>query len=214
MSSAAYATIIYSVGAPVVAVAEPTTDLGALQFQVTDAARRLFHPGTQVSAFLAVDGGEVGIASIDYFNGIVTLTEAPAEAIELDFAYVTKAAIGGSREYSYELGGDVLDSTSFALAQANGGFRTRAYGLHDVSVSISRNDDLSQKFVDHKMAREMVYIEVTPGGSGATLKGWFLLETDSHTGDLGALEGEDLTFNLANVDAIQQGGISTIFSFS
>ena len=212
--SAAYATIIYSVGAPVVAVDEPTTELSGLVFQITDAARRLLHPGTEVSAFLAIAGTEVPIASIDYFNGIVTLESNPPEAITLDFAYVTKAAIGGSREYNYELGGDVLDTTSFENAQANGGFRTRGYGLHDVSISISRHDDLSSKFVAHKMAREIVYIEVLPGGGPSALKGWFILETDGHSGDLGALESEDLTFNLANVSGVQQDGLAVIFSFS
>jgi len=214
MSQAAYGTIIYSVGDPVIFNGEDTTDIGSNQFQINDVSRRLFNPDTEVSAY--DDGVEIEISNIDYFNGIVTLSSAPTDPalVTIDGAFVTKVMIGGSKDYNFEIGGDILDNTSFQTAQTNGGWRTRCYGLHDVTVSISRYDDLTGKFRKHKSARERVYIEILPGGGISALKGWFVIEASSFSGDIGSLEEESLSFNLASIGSDQQGGVGTVFSFT
>lgn len=212
MSQAAYATLIYSVGAPVVINNEPMTDLGSFVFQITDAARRLLSPDTVISCYLDA-GGEVEIKQVDYFNGTVTLFSDPGDDVVLDGAFVTKALISGSKSYSFELLGDVLEDTSFNKAQGNGGYKTRCYGLNDVTISLDRYDDASHKFKEHKRNREKVYIELLPGGGPSSLKGWFVMETSSNSGEVGGLEEESLNFNLASNDN-QQGAQGAIYSFT
>lgn len=215
MSVASYGTIIYSVGAPVTVVAEPATatGLGSNEFQITEESRRLLSPETAIRAYDSNDDSEMQIIAIDYFNGVITTLNSPVGDVEVDAAFVTKVPIGGSKDYSYELTGDVLENTSFDMAKSNGGYRTRCYGLHDVTVSVSRYDDLVQQFKNSKIAREKVYIEIWPGGGPSVFKGWFVVETSSVSGEIGTLEEESLSFSLASISD-QQGKTGSVFSFT
>lgn len=214
--SAVYATLIYAVGAPVVINAEPCTSLGSGVYQITDALRRLLDPSVEISAYDDDDDSEVEIAEINYFTGTVTLADGVVIVgnVQVDAAYLTKELIGGSKAYNFELSGDIPEDTTFASAQASGGYKSRHYGLHDITVGIDRYDDLAHKFRNHRSARERVYIEVQPSGGPQALKGWFIVETASAAGDVGSLEEESLSFNLASIDGIQQDGKATVFSFS
>ena len=209
MSVAAYATEIYTAGSPVGFSSEPTTDLGDNKFQVTDTDRRLFDLNTLV---IATDGAgnNLLIESVDFLNGLVTLVN-PATEVFITGAFVTKSFIGGTKEYSYELNGDVLDNTSFEATTGNGGYRTRCYGLNDVSVSLSRYDDFTRDFISHKRSRERVLIEIRPGGGTDVLRGWFVVETSSLSGEVGGLEEESLSFLPAQVSSLQEGNASVSF---
>jgi hypothetical protein len=213
MSQASYATTIFSTGAPVPVVDEPTANTVGNSYQITDAGRRLLDPNYSVTAYDTDDDSEIGIVSIDFFNGVVTLTGAPVGDVEIAASYLTRSVIGGSNSYDFEIGGDIFENTSFDKTSVNGGYKTRGYGLHDITISVSRFDDLSKVFRAHKLAREAVYIEVTPSGSPETLKGWFIVETNSLSGDIGSQETEDLSFNLAGIEN-QQGAVGVVFSFS
>lgn len=212
--SATYGTLIYSTGDPVVINGEDCVHLGGGRYQIEEESRRLLDPRTSVAAYDTVNDSEIVITSIDYFNGIVTLANEALEDVQLDCAYVTKQLVGASKSYSYEITGDVFDETTFASAQASGGYRSRSLGLHDISLSIDNWDDLAQKFKKHKRAKEMLYMEVRPGGGNLALKGWFIVETDAASGDVGALEEESISFMLASLDGNQQDGKATVFSFS
>jgi hypothetical protein len=141
------------------------------------------------------------IFKIDYLSGTVYLTQAIGEVLNGNFSYFTSSEIVGANSYSLEIGGDVLDDTNFKDARENGGFRTRTLGLTDVTFSIDRYSDHGQVFSYCKRNRERVLVEVTPGGedcgpNGGTYRGWFVVESDGHSGDIGDLESESITFNL------------------
>ena len=205
MGTAAFATQIFIVGAPVAFNAEPTTPLGDLRYQITDETRRLIEPGEPIAAFDDV-GNPLAISSIDFANGVIMLNDDPGTAVEIDGSFVTRSLLGGSKSYSYELTGDLLETTSFDQTSTNGGFRTRCYGLNDVTVSIDRYDDLGRLFTKSKLDRTIVFIEVRPGGSsGDALKGWFVVESDSLSGELSGLEEESINFMPANIGAGNEG---------
>jgi len=201
-SSPAYTTKIYSHGSRVVVTGEATTELTPTTYQITDVARRLIDPETVVTV-----GGSV-VTAVDYFEGIITLAADPGGAVTVDYAYLGVAAIGGSNAYSIELAGDILDDTDFQ----NAGYRTRTQGLLDVTVTIDRYDDLNNKFRMHKAAAERVYIEIQAGAGTLIFKGWYVIETTAGAGDLGALETEALSFNLASLPGITPFAFSIIES--
>ena len=51
-----------------------------------------------------------------------------------------------------------------------------------------------------------MYIQIRQGGGqGATLHGWYLVETVGKSGDIGAAEEEALSFKLVDIDEMQEG---------
>lgn len=196
MSQAAYKTTIKLGGTVTAIVGEATTDLGSDQFQITDPIKQVLDPDTAVIVY--DDATPVVPADIDYLFGIVTLPATPSGTVTIDASYVPLGTMGGSFEYSLDIGGDILDDTNFAETNTNNGFRTKTYGLLDVSTSVSRYDDLAKTFKNHKRNREKVFIEIRPGGGNDIARGWFVIETDSSSGDIGSLEQEALQFNLSD----------------
>ncbi len=203
MAVAAYATEVYSAGAPVIINGEPTTSLGNGQFQISDASRRVLSPSHEVSAY-DDQGDPLKINKLYLATGVIEVDGAPS-VVTIDGAFVTLSLFAGSKSYSYELNGDVLETTSFDFTSQNGGFRTRCYGLEDITVSISRYDDLARQFALSKLNRESVYLEIRIGGGAEILQGWFAVENSSLSGDIGSLEEESLNFmpiSISNQEAI------------
>lgn len=194
MGEAAYKTSIRSGGVSTPFTAEATTSLGGNAFQITNAVRRVID--RKLPVVVRAGSTVVVPTSINYLFGIVQFSSAQTGAVTIDASFIPLGLIGGSTEYSLEIGGDILDDTSFDLTNTNGGFRTKMYGLLDVSVSVGRNDDLSQAFKNFKLTRSEVLIEIRPGGGTEVARGWFVLESVGSSGDVGGLEAEDLQFKL------------------
>lgn len=103
---------------------------------------------------------------------------------------------------SIEVGGDVLDDTELAT---NNGYRSRIYGLSDFSMSADSNfkpltgtsadDEASgatalDKVVKAKLNRTPLRARYLPTGvpDATGLQGDVVVETFSHSGDVGGLE--------------------------
>ena len=198
MSQAAYKTIIKVGGNSTAFVDESTLALGGNQFQVTDSTKRVFDRRASVTVY--DNGNEVTPVSIDFLFGVIELSGAPGGDVTVDASYIPLGNIGGSMEYSLDIGGDILDDTNFNQAGSNGGYRTKGYGLIDVSASVGRYDDLAKTFKNHKKNRSEVFIEIRPGGASDVARGWFVLENANSSGDIGGLESESLQFNLSDLD--------------
>jgi hypothetical protein len=195
MGQAAYATEIRSAGGSVPLTAEPTTALDTVRFQITDSSKRLLDP------LVAITVSDGDIESIDYFSGIITMQAAGAVDPAVTGAFLTSSLIGGSTSYSFEFAGDVHDSTEFGTPQ-NGGYRSMVYGLHAVTVSVDRYDDLSMEFKIHKAAAEQVYVKISTNGGLLVIEGWYVADTANSAGDLGGLETEALAFSLASLPTL------------
>lgn len=142
------------------------------------------------------------VFQVDWLAGIVHFTSSKGAGFDANFSFYTSAEVVGANSYTLDIGGDVLTDTSFKSARENGGNQTRVLGLHDVSFSIDRFSDYGKIFLEYKRNRSRVLIEVTPGGEdcgpyGGTYRGWFVVETDGFSGDVGDLESESISFNLA-----------------
>lgn len=97
---------------------------------------------------------------------------------------------------SLALAGDVLDDTDFTST----GMRSRLVGLRDWSVSITSNYDIaSTAFIlvrDAWFNRTPIEVQYLPDGAKG-YQGDAVVETFSHSGDVGGLESVDISLQAA-----------------
>jgi hypothetical protein len=146
---------------------------------------------------------------VNYLEGVIRILVAVGGDLTISGRYIPLLYIGGSKEYSVEIGGDVLDSTAFhSESTLSEGYRTKVCGIHDISVSFSRWNDFSNALTNAKLARTPVFVRINPGASSTFITGWFQIESDSLSGDIGSLEDQALSLTLCGNNSL------TYFSYS
>ena len=182
------------------------------QFQIASTARQVWDR-TVVPTFKTSSTGTVipsaNISTIDYLFGKVTFnTTIYTTAIVASGTYLPVANVAGANTYTLSLGGDLLDSTDFSTT----GYRNRTPGMRDVSLSISRWDNLDRRFwysiVDPTTSwstastaknfggSTVIVAEVQPGGSTVFARGFFRVADESRSGDIGSLESAEVTLEI------------------
>lgn len=141
---------------------------------------------------------EVEDYRMNHLEGVIEFEGSPVFPLFITAYYIPLQYIGGAKDYSLEIGGDVLDDSCFhtdtVLSQ---GYRTKKNGLHDVSLSFSRWNNFNKKLVEAKLNKTPVFVSVNPGGYNLFIKGWYYIETDSLSGEVSGLEDESLSLTLA-----------------
>jgi hypothetical protein len=151
----------------------------------------------------AVAVAAANIESVNFLFGEVVFvsTYTPTGAITMDYNYFPVADVGGAKSYSLKMTAAPVDTTTYALAQANGGYRTHSPGLRSVSIDLSGIYASANGFAAMLASREEVIIEINPDGASKSLcRGFFKLTSDGQSGDVGAPEEESLSFSLAVPD--------------
>jgi hypothetical protein len=200
MGKPAYLALIKKSGTPTAMVGEAMSLVSGKTYQITNSAKRVL--SRTVSVIVLDDGDPVDLAdivSVDLFRGRVTFDAGYAiiGAITISATYIPMAELTGAYSYELQIGGDVMDDTDFERSRNDGPFRTKIYGLIDVTVSLGRHSELDYLFQDAKMEREVVLIQINPGGiADSGYIGWFVVESVGQSGDVGALEDESISFNL------------------
>jgi len=211
--SPGYLATVKRGGTPTAMSGEAMTLVSGNTYQIDDLTKRIWDP---TATFVFSDGGggspqtldASDILSIDYLFGAVTFTSAKTGPIEVESGtFIPVVFISGAHSYNLNQGGDVLDDTDFELAQGNNGRRTRILGLRDVSVTTARHWQPTDVFKDAINNRTRVLIEVIPGGGTIIARGWFVTESEEHTGDVAALEAGNLAWQL-------DGDVLTDFGWS
>lgn len=211
MGVAGYTTTLKRAGTPVAILNEQAQNISQPTaarntYQIVDATRRVLD---RTAAVIVDDGGTPIPSSeyvIDYLFGIVgfTTSRSAGANIRVSASYLPLADIAGGTGHSIDLSGDIHDGTNLPDAQANGGFRTKEYGLRDVSLTIDKLFENSRYFESVWRSREPIFIEVRPGQN--IIRGWFLPETISDTGGQDSLETENVSFQL-------DGSVESSFSW-
>jgi hypothetical protein len=52
---------------------------------------------------------------------------------------------------------------------------------------------LNKKIIDAKIAKTPLFLKINPGGSKISISGWFQIETDSLSGEIGSIEEESVS---------------------
>lgn len=200
MALAGYLTTVKASGTSTAMADEAMTNTTGFSYQMNDLTKRVWDRdvvptfedlGESPQVILAAD-----VLSIDYLFGVVTFASAKTEPVVLKTGnFMPMTTIAGAHSYNLGQGGDVLDDTEFGLANNNGA-RQRILGIRDVSLSVSRWDQVTKTFFNALNNRTPLMIEVRPGGSGDVARGWYVPEAEDHSGDVSSLEAADLSFQL------------------
>jgi hypothetical protein len=202
---AGYSAAVKVGGTPTTTSGEATTQIGStLSYQITAPARRVISLANPV--VVNDDGTPVDtddIESIDYLNGIVTFVSGytVAGAVTVDCYYLPTAVIGKARSFTLTQTLAEIDTTDYATAQANGGWRTYIAGLKTVGLELGNVWDSANDFIAKLQARGIVYIDVSPDNTAGTAsevlyRGFFKYLQQGQQGNVGALEEETLNLNL------------------
>lgn len=196
---------------------EAFTSITAKIYQITDEVKEIWDRNGGAFVFFdnAIDH-TADVEFIDYLFGIITFFAAysvitPVTATGFHW---TTTSLGTANAFTVTQTANPIETTDFATAQANSGLRTFDPGLRTVQVELTGFYTLANEFLADLKARSEVIIEINPDGVAATgslMRGFFLIASESQSGDVGALEEETTVFTL-NVptdpaDVAPAGGI-------
>ena len=198
MSTAGYNTTIKKSGTSTALTNEAMANTSGFTYQITDTSRRVLDR-TIVPTFKD-NGSPVAssdIASIDYLFGTVTFLTSKTEPVVMATgSYVPLADILGAYSHSLSLSRTLLDDSSYDKTSVNGGIRTYITGLADGQLTVSRWENLDNTYYNALQNRTPLLIEVHAGGSGDKFRGWFVCESEVHSGAVADQEQQELTFQL------------------
>ena len=201
MGTAGYNTVVKRTGTTTNFTGESMSATSVTnQYQIDDASKEVWD--RSVSLTFYEDASPIpdsDIERINYVFGKVTFTTAKTGAITVDGAYFPTQALSGASSYSIDQSVNLEDRTDFENAKTNNSFRTYQPTLFDVSVSVTRFDDLSNLYHAEWDAGDPLVVEIQPGGgTNDVFRSYVLIESANKSGDIEALEEEDISFQLDN----------------
>lgn len=193
---AGYGASIKKSGSTTVFVNEDFTNTTGDTWQIDDTVKRVFDKDSLPGFYddnIAIPANEV--QSIDYLYGRVTFTSTKVGPIVANGSYFPMLEIAGAKEISLNRTVAIHDDTS----TGNAGFHTKVYGLQDITMTLSRWDDLTKEFTNILKNRKEVIIEFAPTVD-KSYRGWFVIDSAGQSLDLNALIEESISFQLAGDD--------------
>jgi len=197
VGQAAYLAQVKRGGTSTAFASEAMSLVSGNTYQITDATKRIWDR-TVVPTFSedSVPIPASDVVSIDYLFGKVTFATAKTGNIFADGKFIPTVVVAGAHAYGVNMSHNILDDTDFDGAQTSNGFRSKIYGIGDVSISLGRWEVLDSTFFTAINARTPIVVDIRPGGVGDYARGWFVVESEAHGGGIDDLESRDLTFQL------------------
>lgn len=193
---AGYGASLKKSGTSTAFTTEAMTNTSGNTWRINATAKRVWNRNSTLTFFdNTVEISSSDISSIDYLYGKVTFTGSKTGPIAVTGAYMPMATVAGAKEFSLTRTSAILDDTDLS----NNGYVSKVSTIHDVSVNISRFDDLTHDFTDIIVARTPIVIELAPTSS-KSYRGWFVAEGSDQSLDINALIEEGLTFQLDGDD--------------
>lgn len=201
MGLAGYRTVIKLTGTATAMTSESmTTDGSAVlrRYKIDTSSKQIWN---RSASFTFIDGGastgstltSTQITTIDYLFGRATLSTAPTGAVTVTGQYLPASNVAGAYSYSLTQTREMLDDTDYTST----GHRSRKPGLFDTNITVSRWDSVDLTYYNDLIGASAVVVEVRPGGSTTDVgRGYFLVESENHSGDVGGLESADISLQL------------------
>jgi hypothetical protein len=170
-------------------------DAGAwAEYQITDATKQVLDPAVAVVVEADISGGgynpvSSSLYSIDYYTSVITFDPVLDATYTIRIgsgSYIPTLAVSTCRSSDLSFERDVLDTTTCAAAQANGGWRTKIVGLGTATGSLELLED---GLVDHDpgagtvqllpdmISSTLLLMEIVPDGSTDTFRSWVYLSS-------------------------------------
>jgi hypothetical protein len=194
-----YVCTLKKSGTSTAMTAEGTTLISG-GYRINTAGRRLLDRSVQVNVF---DGGvnkNAFVDSVDFLNGIIYFlsTYTVTGAVTVTGNYLPLVTLGKFTSFTLTQSTSVIKDTNIPDAQTNGGYDTfRVGGIRDVQIQLPTIFAAADAWDTALTTRGEYVIELNPDGiSSSVARGFFKLFDDKQSGNVGALEDENLQFNL------------------
>lgn len=197
---AGYQATVKKVGTSTTFTTQATTLVSGKTYQITDTTKRIWDRTTVPTVFDNAIDHTADVESIDFLYGKVTFksTYTVTGPVTVTGKSFPTTAVGSIKGFTLTQNADAIDNSDYATVQANGGYKTHQPGLRTVSVELPGVFKAINGMVALLESRAEVIIEINPDGNGKSLcRGFFRPINQRQSGNVGALEEENVTFNLS-----------------
>ncbi len=199
---AGYQAKILKGGTPVTVTAEAMTVESGQIFRIDDAAKEVWDR----SATIVVTDGVTPVTDevewFDFLFGRIKFVDSYTVVgdITIDVDYIPLAVFGTNNAFTLTMTAHAIDTSDFPDVQANNGHRNFIAGLRTVTLELTGVFNASNTYKADLAAGTEYIIELQPVGqtpADAFCRGFFKIVDTDQGGDVGALEEENVTFNLS-----------------
>ena len=150
----------------------------------------------------AGSGGNTAHADIDFLNRRIISGNRLYGFIRVTAYQRAITYVGSADQFQLDIGGDILDETTFKSAAEDNGFRSRTYGLNDISLTVEGLRTLTNATKNLLLfaitERQEVIVEIITSSGTQRIRGYFIAESDTLSGDVGSLEREAISFQMTS----------------
>jgi hypothetical protein len=201
---AGYKAVVKKSGTTTAFTDEAMTLVSGKTYKITNTAKNVWD--RSVTPTFEDGGGAISssnVESVDYLFGRVTFISAftPSGSVTVTGSYLPLTQVAKTNQYTLTMTAAPVETSTFDVVQANGGYRTFQYGLKTVTLALKGVYASSSAFAALLAARSEAVVEICPDGSSKSVaRGWFKPMANNQMGDVGELEEEELNFNLSVPD--------------
>jgi hypothetical protein len=198
---AGYEAKIKSSGTSTTFTSEVMSLVSGFTYKIADTAKNAWDRTATFAAHFTngtASGTITGsISSVDYLHGRITFNGTFSGTVTVNGKYLPLTTLGKGNSFTLTQQAAEIQTTTFALAQANGGFHTFDPGLRTVKFDMNGIYASASGLIDALIDREELIIEIGPDGDDLSVaRGFFKAVTEKQSGAVGALEDEMTSFEL------------------
>jgi hypothetical protein len=184
-------------GAAIALTDEACTEVSGTVFQITDTAKRVLDPTATFTVDVDAVPEPAANWTLNRLTGTITFTSSQTgSTVTIDgTGYLPLSAAGEANSISISNSANNADVTTFASAQASGGYVKRLQQLKDVSIEIG-GFYVDETFFDDLVAGNLVVVEFWTdyGNSDPDIRAWMLPSADNLSASADAPVEESLSF--------------------
>jgi hypothetical protein len=191
-------SLVKVTSSPVAMTDEPTTEITeGLEYQITDAAKRILSPFASITVEVDDDGSGTTSSPViqdsstyvlDRLTGKVTFNNAlPLDAtVTITGDYLPVATAAESYEYSYTIEANNETNTTFGKT-----YVSRVQTLLDFNASLSKYH-IDQSFVDRLTSGDPFVLEIYTDSNAVPLRAWCISSSDEISSSVDGLVEESI----------------------
>lgn len=181
----------------------PMTLVSGKRYRINDATKSLWNRAVAVTVYDNAVDHTADVVSVNWLFGEVVFASGYTVTgpVTVTGEYFPQSELGAANSLTLTQTAEAIDTTTFGVAQANSGHVTRDPGLRTVNLSLNGIYSSSAGLIALLTGRTEVMIEVNPdGNSKSRARGFFKCNSHVQSGDVGALEDEQVGFELSVPD--------------
>ena len=195
-----YVCAIKKKGSSTAMTTEACTLVSGKTYQINATTKRVINRAVTMNVFDNGVNQNANVLNVDYLTGKVTFksTYTVIGPVTITGAYFPMVSLGAYNSFTLTQTAAALKDSNIPELQTNGGVDTyRPGGLREVSVQLPSIFAAADAWDVALNTRDEYVIELNPDGTGAHVaRGFFKMFDDKQSGNVGAIEEEQIQFNL------------------